>query len=131
MKTQLYLIIFGLLLFSCKSSYINQSSFVGKYSATEPGFGKNVRDYYILVLQEDNTFNFEQKIHDANPKCNGRWYIKTDSLILICDTSTRLDELLSNAYMNKREYSLKILSTKKLKLDKVTFKRQKPLLAPI
>ena len=80
---------------------------------------------YFLVLQEDSSFTLSVKLQDASPKCTGKWANIDDKYIdLYCSESTNPSEILSNEYMQKRTYRLKILNSNKLIIEDVVLKKQ-------
>ncbi len=86
------------------------------------------KDYeYRLILQQDpNTFKLELKYQDTNPKCIGRWKLEGEKIIhLQCEEVSELSKILSNGYMNERDYKLEIISNKKLKFKKVVLTKVK------
>lgn len=126
MKGKLYLIAIGMICLSCSSTkHIVQEKLVGEFYGKSPGLSKGVYDNYTLKLNNDSTFYFEINIHDARPRCDGKWWQSGDSLFLRCSDTESLAEKLSNGYMNQREHEFEILSKDKLKYKDVVLKRKK------
>lgn len=126
MKRKLYLIVVGVICFSCTSTkYVAQEKLAGEFYGKSPGISKGVYDRYTLTLNTDSTFYFEINIHDANPGCDGKWWQSGDSLFLKCSDTESLTDKLSNGYMNQREHEFEILSLNRLKYKDTILKRKK------
>lgn len=80
---------------------------------------------YTLKLNRDSTFLLSHKVHGANPQCEGVWKQSNDTLFLSCNEEKDITLMLSNGYMKKREYMLKIVNRDKLRLDDIVLKRIK------
>lgn len=108
-----------LYLFSCKTAQNSRNNFEGI-------FYKEGKDYkYMLNLRSNHRFSLNIKIQDANPSCNGNWeMVNKNTIILKCDTIKHISELLSNGYLNKREYNIKIISLDKIKFENIILQRK-------
>lgn len=80
---------------------------------------------YTLVLNKDNTFSFDIKVQDGNPKCKGNWKIEGNEFLMLECVETNVFEALTNGYMNQREHTIQIINKNKLKLNNVVLKRKK------
>lgn len=82
-----------------------------RYKGISNGFPKE----FNLLIREDS-FSMSYKSQDASPKCVGKWRISKDTLYLECDTVDSTTDMLSNGYMNQRDYKIKIIKKNKLKI---------------
>jgi len=106
--------IFCCLLFIIQSC-ITQENLYGNYQYRGTRYGFN--EEYKLSVKKDS-FNIFYKTQDASPSCTGRWRISKDTLYLKCNEETNLSYMLSNGYMNQRDFVLEIMGNKKLNLFK-------------
>lgn len=110
-------------LFSCSTTKtLNSIDMVGSFYTKIKGHN-NTNVHYFLHIQSD-CFSFNLKGQDYNNVCTGSWLKKGDSLFLKCKEEKDIGILLSSGYMNQRDYSIKILSRNKIKLDKIILTRQ-------
>jgi len=84
-----------------------------QYRGVSNGFPKE----YDLLLKKDS-FSLSYKSQDAAPSCVGKWKIFQDTLYLRCNKENIVTNMLSNGYMNQRNYKLKIIGSKKLMIMK-------------
>ncbi|WP_345207041.1 hypothetical protein [Chryseobacterium ginsengisoli] len=84
-----------------------------QYKGVSNGFPKE----YNLLIKKDS-FHISYKSQDASPKCIGKWEILQDTLHLKCSKENVVTKMLSNGYMNQRDYKLKIIGNKKLMMFK-------------
>lgn len=104
-----------LIIFCCSvflmGSCITKKNIYGNYNfkGVSNGFTKE----YNLSIKKDS-FKISYKSQDASPRCIGRWEVIKDTLYLKCNKEDLAVNLLSNGYMNKRDYKLKIINNKKL-----------------
>lgn len=68
---------------------------------------------YNLSIRKDS-FDMSYKSQDAYPSCIGKWVVFQDTLYLRCNKENIVTNILSNGYMNKREYKLKMIGNHKL-----------------
>lgn len=121
-KVILYTIIVFLVFLSCRSLNVGSFPITGTFYKQGKSLGFNFE--YKLELREDGSFYLEEKLKDANPRCEGRWEIDgKDSILLKCDSVTNLNEMLTNSYMNNREQMLKMLSRNRLEYKNAVLKR--------
>ena len=108
------------------STYKNVSddNLIGNFYGLAKGQIQGSNTQYNLELKEDNVFILNINGHDFNPKCEGIWKRRADTLILKCSDNEGIAEKLSNGYMNQREFVIKVNNKNKLKLDNVTLKRK-------
>lgn len=109
------LIIPFIVLISCNTS---KNITTGTYQK------KGVDFFHSLKLDKtDSTFVLTKKYFEVNSSCIGRWQQKGDTIFLKCDEEKDIGVMLSSGYMNQREYTLKIVSNNKVKLENITLKR--------
>ena len=110
------------LLYSCSvTKKLKDTEILGSFYAKIEGHNDtNVQ--YTLSLKP-NSFSLNFKGQDYNPECTGSWLKKGDSLFLKCKEEKDIGILLSSSYMNQRDYTVKILSRNKLRLDKIVLIR--------
>ncbi|MBT2620305.1 hypothetical protein [Chryseobacterium sp. ISL-6] len=84
-----------------------------QYKGVSYGFSKE----YNLLIKKDS-FSMSYKSQDASPKCIGKWNIFQDTLYLRCNKEKLVTNMLSRGYMNQRDYKLKIIGSKRLKMLK-------------
>jgi hypothetical protein len=77
------------------------------------GFSYGFYEKYDLEIKKDS-FSLSYKSQDASPKCVGKWILLKDTLYLKCNTENSAINMISNGYMNKRDYQLKINNNKEL-----------------
>ncbi|MDR6489147.1 hypothetical protein J2799_003686 [Chryseobacterium vietnamense] len=82
-----------------------------QYKGVSNGFPKE----YNLSIRKDS-FDISYKSQDAKPNCVGSWEIFQDTLYLRCNKENIVTNILSNGYMNKRNYKLKIIGDQKFKI---------------
>ena len=124
MKNIFLLIVFvnTTLLFSCSSlKNVTNENVDGYYSAKVKKHG--FTSLYTLVLNKDNTFSFNIKVHGGNPKCNGIWKIIDNNLLLECE-EVDVYEALTSGYMSKRENIMHVINKNKLKYNDIILKRR-------
>lgn len=80
-----------------------------QYKGVSNGFAKE----YNLSIRKDS-FDMSYKSQDASPNCVGEWEIFQDTLYLRCNKENVVTNMLSNGYMNKRDYKLKVIDNQKL-----------------
>lgn len=68
---------------------------------------------YNLLIKEDG-FTMSYKSQDAFPKCTGKWRISKDTLYLKCNAVDLTTDMLSNGYMNQRDYKIKVIKRDRL-----------------
>lgn len=116
MKRILTIIMFSVVLVSC-NTFKNITT--GTYQKEGTDF------FYSLKLDtKDSTFVLTKKYFEVNSSCIGKWQRKGDTIFLKCNEEKDIAVLLSGGYMSQREYTIKIQSKNKLKLDKVVLKRK-------
>lgn len=112
---RLLFIIFPILLTSC---YTSKKITSGIYKKKGTDF------IYSLELNSvNNTFLLTKKYFEVNSSCAGKWVQKSDTLFLKCNEEKDIGIVLSSGYMNEREYAIKIINKKKLKLHNILLKR--------
>lgn len=86
---------------------------------------KKGKDYqYSLTLNKDGSFVLTQKYFEVNSTCKGRWQnISADTILLKCDEED-LSAKLQSGYMIERKKKVNVVSKNKIKIGKVTLKRQ-------
>lgn len=104
-------------LVSCKTSYVGNS--------IEGKFINKGKDYsYSLILKNDSTFIYKQQDLDVLRLCSGKWhYLNQDTILIQCDEENTLQQI-STGYMQEREKKVIIVSQKKIKIDKLFFKKE-------
>ena len=108
------LFLLSILLTTCSA----QRNLSGKYSRAEKDFR------YDLELKKDSTFALTQKYFEVVSECQGKWEsLSEDTLLLKCYEATDVTETLSGGYMSEREKKVIVLTGGKLRLGKVTLKR--------
>lgn len=100
----------------------NITDIVGDYETCIIGHHKTKVNYMLKILPDSFCLNILGQDYDII--CTGRLINKKDFLLLKCREEKDIDVLLSNGYSNKREYIVKILNRKKIKLDEVILKRK-------
>lgn len=100
----------------------NITDIVGDYEACIIGHHKTKVNYMLKIMPD--SFCLKILGQDYDIICTGRLINKKDFLLLKCREEKDIDVLLSNGYSNKREYIVKILNRKKIKLDEVILKRK-------
>ena len=100
----------------------NITDIVGDYEACIIGHHKTKVNYMLKIMPDSFCLNILGQDYDII--CTGRLINKKDFLLLKCREEKDIDVLLSNGYSNKREYIVKILNRKKIKLDEVILKRK-------
>ncbi|WP_336687616.1 hypothetical protein [Chryseobacterium bernardetii] len=118
--------ILCILLVSCASAQqINESNIIGvfynKKSSTRNALGYE----YTLKLERENRFSLFQRFQDASPRCDGYWELKDGILLLKCLDTESITDKLSNAYMNQRDFKIKVKNKDKLELsNRIILKRK-------
>ena len=113
------------LFFSCGSTKIvTHKNIEGCYHAIVKKYGFTTS--YTLVLNNDNTFSFDIKVQDGNPKCKGNWIAMDNDkfLMLECEQSSIFEEL-TNSYMNKRDHIMQVINKNKLKYKDIILRRKR------
>lgn len=100
----------------------NITDIIGDYEACIIGHHKTKVNYMLKIMPDSFCLNILGQDYDII--CTGRLINKKDFLLLKCREEKDIDVLLSNGYSNKREYIVKILNRKKIKLDEVILKRK-------
>ncbi len=125
MKICIFLSLLVGVTFSCSTSKtISNSDFTGSFYGTSAGHIPNTSVQYFLELNTDITFNLKINGHDYLPQCTGQWERKGDTIFLKCNEEKDIGIMLSNGYMNQREFMVEIKNKNKLKLDKTVLKRK-------
>lgn len=125
MKNIFILIVFLImtLLFSCRSQKnVLHKNIDTTYYAEVKKYGFTT--LYTLVLNKDNTFSFSIKVQDGNQKCKGNWKIEDNEFLILECGDTNTFEILTNGYMDQREYIMQIINENKLKYIDIVLKRQ-------
>jgi hypothetical protein len=83
------------------------------------------KDYnYSLMLKKGYTFIYKQQDLDVLRLCSGRWhYLNQDTIMIECDEENTLQQI-SVGYMQEREKKVIIVNQKKIKIDKLFFKKE-------
>jgi hypothetical protein len=69
---------------------------------------------YTLKINNDSTFELTQKYTDVSPRCKGKWTILSeDSIRLKCFDEDNMINQISTGYMEEREKTVIILTSKK------------------
>jgi hypothetical protein len=112
------------LFLSCKAQKIEQELIQGTFYKLNKD--RHFSSSYTLELHSDGSFLLQEKLHEANPQCQGRWTIEDNKFVVLkCDDVKDVTETLTNGYMNKREHKLLIISRNKVKYNDVVLKRKK------
>jgi len=119
----LLIFILAFIAIPCKAQSPNQESLCGTFYNKSKNLEFNYE--YRLQLNANGSFILNEKLTDANPQCTGNWKrINQDTIFLKC-SAVPVTEMLSNGYMNKREYKLEIVGNNKIKYNGVILKRMK------
>lgn len=122
MKNFLIYILAIAALVACKAQSSSQQSIYGTFYNRSKNLDFNYE--YKLQLNVDGSFLLNEKHKDANPQCKGNWKrIGQDTIFLKCSEVVDATEMLSNGYMNKREYKLKIVDKNRIRYNGVILKR--------
>ena len=132
MKVNILLGLLTGLVCSCSTSkVVNSNDLIGGFHAKTGdmyakggGLIKGTSTTYYLELSTDNIFYFEMRGSGYSPQCTGKWEQKGNILYLKCDEEKDFLVLLSTAYMNQREHTIKIQSKDKLKYGKIVLRRK-------
>lgn len=111
---------------SCTSAQqISENNIIGVFY-NKKSSTKNTLGYeYTLKLESENRFSLFQRFQDASPRCNGYWEIKDGVLLLKCADTESITDKLSNAYMNQRDFKIKVKNKNKLELsNRIILKRK-------
>lgn len=106
---------------SCNTLKIEQNNIMSTFYKKGSKNGFNYE--YTLKLNKDNSFFLSHKVHGANPQCKGQWKQSEDTIFLTCNEENEVSIMLSNGYMNEREYTLKVISNNKIKINNIILKR--------
>src|SRR5690554_4553171 len=110
MKIKMLFLILGLFCLSCATNKsLKYDNLLGKFYAIYPGLTENTNYRYFLELKKDSTFYFQINLHDASPRCKGLWSVSNDILLMKCSNVENIGDMLSNAYMNQREFTLIVI----------------------
>jgi hypothetical protein len=111
------LLFISVVLISCKTSYLGDS--------IEGKFINNGKDHnYSLILKSDYTFIYKRHDLDVLRFCSGRWYyINQDTILIQCEEENILQQI-TTGYLQERENKVIIVSQKKIKIDKLFFKKE-------
>ena len=103
-------VILLLIISSCGPPKALMPDLSGTYIGKSKGLMSGVSQY-ILILNSDRTFIYEERLFEANPKCSGKWRTKDFPFVILeCDEEESIANILSNGYMNKRQFKIEILS---------------------
>ncbi len=118
MQTIIFFIL--LILSTCYSNIAQDNNITGVY------YKKGVDYEYNLILKKDHSFYLKKRYQDAKPTCEGEWELSKLNLILLkCNKSDKLHEILSSGYMKDRELTIEIIAKDKLKMDNVILEKVK------
>lgn len=106
---KLIVIFIGIFFVAC--SCINKKNIYGNYQY-KGGSNGFLKEYNLLIKKD--SFSMLYKSQDASPNCFGKWEIIQDTLYLKCNKENKVAHMLSNGYMNIREYRLKMIGNQKL-----------------
>lgn len=106
---------------SCVSIKLKQNDMVGKYYKRHTK--KNtISISYTLVLNSDESFTLTINTQDANPSCDGYWELVNDEILLECEEESA-SKMLSNSYLNERNYKLIVINKSKIRLRNSVLKK--------
>ncbi|WP_106914781.1 hypothetical protein [Chryseobacterium aurantiacum] len=110
--------ILCILCISCASAQqVDENSIIGVFYNNKAS-ARNALGYeYTLKLERGNRFSMFQRFQDASPRCDGYWELKDGLLLLKCSDIESITDKLSNAYMNQRDFKIKIKNKDKLELN--------------
>ncbi len=117
-------LLFGFISSCSISREFVSSDLIGSFYGVSNGSMPNTSIQYSLELKTDNVFKLKIQGHDYRPECIGVWEHKGDTIFLKCDKEKDIAIMLSNSYMNQREFKGFIKNRNKLKLDDVVLKRK-------
>ncbi|MGD1320761.1 hypothetical protein [Chryseobacterium sp. 2R14A] len=115
MKKKLFtLIIAELFLFSCTSHKPIKNIGLNPFGEYNREFENHL--IHSLTIKEDSTFIYSIKggeVFNSESKCNGKWQIIANELILNCNKEDLLNQL-SSGYLSPRNYKIKFISSEKI-----------------
>lgn len=125
MRVNILLALLSGFIFSCSvSKEFVSGDLIGNFYGMSNGSIPNTTIQYSLELRADNVFKLKIRGHDYQPECIGVWEHKGDTIFLKCNEEKDIATMLSNGYMNQREFKVTIKNRNKLKLDNVVLKRR-------
>lgn len=125
MKMNILLALLSGFIFSCSVSKESVSGdLIGDFYGVSNGSIPNTTIQYFLELRADSVFKLKVRGHDYRPECIGVWEYKDDTIFLKCNEEKDIATMLSNGYMNQREFKITIKNRNKLKFDNVILKRE-------
>lgn len=100
--------IFTLIIFGCQT----QKNLYREYTKKSTDFE------WQLILNNDSTFSYSEKYFESNPQCTGKFHVVKNIIYLICNEQ-KFPVTISNGYLKAREMKVRILSQRRIKMDKV------------
>ena len=121
MKKSWFLLLLLCIFVSCKTQ---KSDIYGKYYKVNKKYPP--RCVVSLTINADSTFSLLISMQDYQPCCEGRWHM-TDSnhIEMICNEVSDISEMLTNAYMTKREHVIEIVDKNRIKYGSSILKRKR------
>lgn len=120
-KAPLYIILFILLIFSCRVSQVNHETISGTFYFFEKK--KHFSKSYTLELKTDSTFKFVISQTEANPQCEGRWRLEGDMIIVECEEA-QVYEMITNGYLSTRKHTFRVVKNDKLEYQGMMLRRK-------
>lgn len=108
-----FLYFFIIICASCSEN----KKIIGKYSK----IGKDFK--YNLIINKGNNFLLTEESFEASSKCQGKWYLIKDTLLLEC-AKEDLPTMLQSGYMSDRLQKAIILDHHQIKLKQVVLMRE-------
>lgn len=125
MKVTILIALLSGFIFACSmSKEFVSSDLIGSFYDVSSGYIPYTSIQYFLELKTDNVFKFKIHGHGYRPECIGIWEQKGDTIFLKCGEEINIAIMLSNRYMNQREFKVVIKNRNKLKIDNVVLRRK-------
>ncbi|WP_294250471.1 hypothetical protein [uncultured Chryseobacterium sp.] len=111
---------------SCASAkQISENNIIGVFYNKKSSTRNTLGYEYTLKIERENRFSLFQRFQDASPRCDGYRELKDGVLLLKCTDNESAIDKLSNAYMNQRDFKIKVINKNKLELsNRIILKRK-------
>jgi hypothetical protein len=121
-KAFIYTIVILGLLESCRAQKIDQEMIYGTFTGSDKNH--TASSFYTLELKSDGTFSFDRRVHLGGSRCDGKWRVTDNKVLLECSEVTDPMETLTRGGMNGVQ-ELQMISKSKLKYKDVVLRRKK------
>ncbi|WP_045114775.1 hypothetical protein [Microscilla marina] len=125
MKNLIVLLIY-IFISSCVATRTTLDDLPGEFFGQTKKSKKYLMVIYHLIIKQDGSFIWTQKMPGATPTCEGKWEVVNNKILYLkCNEERDLTTILSSGFMNRRSLNVEILSNSKLKIDDVVLRKKK------